>query len=486
MTVTRAAPDGLCERLRGVCDRALSELPPGAAWETVTAVRSRLAEDVLRVAVGGRMNAGKSTLVNALLGEPLAATDATECTKLVTWFRYGPVNLVRLRFTDGSEAMIAQPLASAVADADRVASDISVVEVERSNEILRRSYTIVDTPGLDSLSGLDVLSLSALSEADVLVYLMPHPGENDAEALNALRATAVNAGITAVNTIGVLSQIDLLDEGDPWAVARRQATKDARRLGALVTTVVPVHGLLAQAALGTSFGEADMGLLRELASANPDDIDAACYSADDFLEHPGLPLARAERERLLSILGLYGIHVAVAEAAGGTQGAAALLKALRAYSGIDDLLEHLKRQFLTLADALRASNAIQALAAASWKGATPAETEPLTRLRGELDTLRSHPRLRQLELASSLADLNAGSWAASEDATAELAALATGADLTAQLLLEPDADAETIRAALVKRISAWRSAENTSGRSTARHARAVREYLESLFSGLQA
>jgi Dynamin family len=477
----------LCDRLRGVCDAALAGLPPGPARDIVAAVRARLAEDVLRVAVGGRMNSGKSTLVNALLGEHLAATDATECTTLVTWFRYGPVNLVRLRFTDGAErSLIAQPLASAVAAAGRPAADISAVEVESSNEILRRAYTIVDTPGLDSLSGLDALSLSALSQADVLIYLMPHPGQNDVETLSALRATAGEAGITAVNTIGVLSRIDVLGEGtgDPWPRARRQADKDARRLGALVGAIVPVHGLLAQTALGTAFGETDMGLLRQVSGADPGDVEAACYSADDFLSHPALPLARENRERLLSLLGLYGIGVALAEVAGGVQGAAGLLKALRASSGIDDLLERLNRQFLTLADPLRARTAMHALDAVSWQGSASAEIATLTGLRGELDALRGHPRLRQLDLASTLADRNAGKWAASEEATEELVALATGADPAAQLRLQPGADTDAFRSALAARISAWRATENTSGRAAARHARVVREYLESLYSAL--
>jgi hypothetical protein len=485
----------LCDRLREVCDAAVGGLPPGAARDTVAAVRDRLAEDVLRVAVGGRMNSGKSTLVNALLGESLAATDATECTTLVTWFRYGPVNLVRLRFTDGTEkSLIAQPLTAAVRACGRPAAGISAVEVESSNEILRRVYTIVDTPGLDSLSGLDELSLRALSQADVLIYLMPHPGQHDVETLSALRATAAEAGITAVNTIGVLSRIDVLGEGtgDPWPGARRQAVKDGKRLGALVGAIVPVHGLLAETALGTSFGEADMGLLRAMSRADPADLAAACYSADDFLRHPGLPLPRDDRERLLSLLGLYGIGVALAEVAGGTQGAAGLLKALRAHSGIDDLLDRLNRQFLTLADPLRARTAIQALDAVSWQGSTPAEVATLTALRGELDALGGHPRLRQLELASTLADLNAGKWTASEDVTEELIALATGADLAAQLRLRPGAEADAeadagadagaVRGALAKRISAWRAIENTSGRATARHARVVREYLESLWT----
>ena len=34
------------------------------------------------------VKAGKSTLLNALIGEEIAPTDAGECTRVVTWYRY--------------------------------------------------------------------------------------------------------------------------------------------------------------------------------------------------------------------------------------------------------------------------------------------------------------------------------------------------------------------------------------------------------------
>ena len=43
----------------------------------------------LRVAIAGKIKAGKSTLLNALLGEELAPTDAGECTRIVTWYQRG-------------------------------------------------------------------------------------------------------------------------------------------------------------------------------------------------------------------------------------------------------------------------------------------------------------------------------------------------------------------------------------------------------------
>src|SRR2546430_16007498 len=46
-------------------------------------------DEPLRVAIAGRVKAGKSTLLNALVGRRVAATDAGECTRVVTWYGYG-------------------------------------------------------------------------------------------------------------------------------------------------------------------------------------------------------------------------------------------------------------------------------------------------------------------------------------------------------------------------------------------------------------
>ena len=498
MSGSQLAPGSLREYLREACDRSLAAMDANTtAARSIAAVQDRLAEDLLRVAVGGRLKAGKSTLVNALLGQSLAATDATECTKLVSWFLYGPVDLVRLRFADGAaRELIAQPLSSAVASAGRPAWEISVVEVESSNDTLHHRYTIVDTPGLDALSGLDDMSLTALAQADVLVYLMPHPGENDARALEALSGTAATAGITAVNTIGVLSQIDLLGDGtgDPWPVARRQAARDAKRLGDLVSTVIPVHGLLASTALGAAFGEPDMVPLRALAAASRSDIEDACYSGESFLAAGHLPIDADARARILSLLGIYGIGVAVEAISGGVRGAPGLLEVLRERSGIDALLARLDRQFVALADPLRARIALQALDAASWIPVkAPAAARALVRLRADLDAIRSDRRLRQLSLARSLADLNAGQWSVPDEAAQSLTAFATGTTLAEQLGLKQAGDSPSpdklseaeLRTTLIRQISAWRTIENTASRVTARHARVVREYLESLYGATE-
>jgi len=56
----------------------------------------------LRVAIAGKVKAGKSTLLNALVGERLAPTDTGECTKVVTWYRDGHTYQVTLHPKGGS------------------------------------------------------------------------------------------------------------------------------------------------------------------------------------------------------------------------------------------------------------------------------------------------------------------------------------------------------------------------------------------------
>ncbi|CPZ72200.1 Isoniazid inductible gene protein IniC [Mycobacteroides abscessus] len=63
-------------------------------------IAARLDEPI-RVAIAGTLNAGKSTLVNALVGEDIAPTDATEATRIVAWFRHGAAPRVTANLFSG-------------------------------------------------------------------------------------------------------------------------------------------------------------------------------------------------------------------------------------------------------------------------------------------------------------------------------------------------------------------------------------------------
>ena len=98
MTEAASAAD----RLAAVCDDAEGAAPGTPLAVQVAAIRSRL-EEPLRVAIAGEVKAGKSTLLNTLVSERLAPTDAGECTRIVTWYRQGLGYEIRAVRRDGAE-----------------------------------------------------------------------------------------------------------------------------------------------------------------------------------------------------------------------------------------------------------------------------------------------------------------------------------------------------------------------------------------------
>ncbi|MDD7938015.1 dynamin family protein [Actinomycetospora lutea] len=449
------------------------------------ALVARLSEPRIRVAVGGRMNAGKSTLANALLQERLAATGATETTRLVTWFRHGHQARIRVHHRDGTDRLLPLPAGGIGATVRTDGEEISHLTVETPNDALTR-YTLIDTPGMDSLSKLDPDSLAALGDADAVVYLMPHPGERDVEAIDAVRGWAGGLRLGAANMLGVLSRIDTLSgEDDPWPTARRVADRYAQELRAVLSDVVPVAGLLAETARGPDFSETDARALRTLAAADRAGVLRKLRTVQRFRGWAECPLAEDERERLLDLLGLHGIRVGLELLDEGRRSTPALLEGFALRSGVEAVLERIETVFVAGADRLRASAGIAALEHL-WDAPDEVDRRALLTLQSELDRLRLEPALRQVDLAAALVDLQAGRMRLGDEDVARLRDLATGADDARRLGLDADADPGAVAAAAAAQIPGWRRLEARPSRVLQRHVRVARELCEHILFNASA
>jgi hypothetical protein len=136
-------------------DEVLRWAAAATAGHTVSAelagAHTRLHEP-LRVAIAGRVKAGKSTLLNSLVGERLAKTDASECTRIVTWYRYGDAYSVEHVGPDGSRGELRFDRADGSLDIHldgRDPAGIESIDVQWPARRLR-NLTLIDTPGLES------------------------------------------------------------------------------------------------------------------------------------------------------------------------------------------------------------------------------------------------------------------------------------------------------------------------------------------------
>jgi hypothetical protein len=461
-------PRSLLDRTRGVLDRAAAVYRGTDAGGRLTELAGRL-DEPLRVAVAGRVKAGKSTLLNALVGERLAPTDAGECTRIVTWYRDGHTYRVTAQPFEGEPRQLRfhREDGGIEIDLGGLAPDaIAHLDVTWPSQALRTA-TMVDTPGIGSLSAATARRtwelLAAEDEetpADAVLYLMRHLHSNDLEFLRAFHDTEVSQP-NPVNAIGVLSRADEIGVGrlDSMASARRIAARMATdpNVRRVVQTVVPVAGLLAETA--ATLTETETGQLRTIGELPVREAEALLLSADRFGQlMPELGLTSLEREQLLGRFGLFGIRLASTLLRRKVASTATELAGhLAERSGIADLREVLGSLFFERRDVLKSRSALLALDALTRTQPVPG-SEPVA---AEVEEIiaSAHP-FRELRVLSAM---RAGWVTGKPEVLADLERLIGGAGGAFHLRLEQPAGAEQaeLAAAAGEALARWqRRAEN--------------------------
>ncbi len=139
-------------------------------------------ERPLRVAVVGEFNAGKSSLINSILGEAVVPVGILPTTATVNRLRWAPERFVRVEFRDFESAprvFAYGMLGKALKDLD--ATSVQSVSIFAPLEQLRR-LEIVDTPGFNADDPKpQATALAAAEDAHVLLWLV--------DATSALKAS---------------------------------------------------------------------------------------------------------------------------------------------------------------------------------------------------------------------------------------------------------------------------------------------------------
>ncbi len=480
--------------VRGVLRRAIDvyrDSPQASRW-----LQHHLArfDEPLRLAIAGKVKAGKSTLLNALVGEEIAPTDAGECTRLVTWYTDGHRPAVTLFPRQG------QPRQLRINRVGQGALQINLegTPVEAVDRLVvswpsgsLRTTTLIDTPGIGSLSvetsertSMFLTPDESPTAADAVLYLMRHLHATDVQFLESFHDQGV-AKATPVNTIAVLSRADEIGVGraDALASARRIATRYRKddRLRGLAQTVVAVAGLLAHT--GRTLRQDEWLALSTLAKLPEDEVERLLLTADRFVRSDGPADPSTEtRVKLLNRFGMFGLRLSMQLIVKGLSDPAALANRLVESSGLNELRQLLASQFSERRDLLKARSALLAIELVLRREPRPDAAPVAMEVERVLAGAHEFAELRLL------ADLRTKTVKLPKDVQDEAERLlgGEGGAPAARLGTDREADPAQLRAAALEALGRWqRRAESPlSGRSVADAARIIVRSCEGLLADL--
>ncbi len=129
----------------------------------------------ITVVVLGEFNHGKSTVVNALLGEEVLPMGITPTTAVITHLVHGEKARATVKPPMGAPAydIPFDEIEAVVKHVEETKAEPDYVEIEHPNPFLDNGLVLVDTPGVNDISRQKVeITYGYLPRADVIIYVL--------------------------------------------------------------------------------------------------------------------------------------------------------------------------------------------------------------------------------------------------------------------------------------------------------------------------
>lgn len=219
----------------------LGELGEIAGGSGLTSLEKEVTEDripalrqgQMSVVVLGEFNHGKSTVVNALLGEPILPTGITPTTSVITHLVYGEEPMAAVKAPRGGEKRIIEytEMSEQIRRVEEEeGNEPDYVEIAYPNELLSDSLVLVDTPGVNDISQQKVeITYGYVPKADVVIYVL-----DATQVLKKSEVTFIRDRLLKANRdriIFVLGKTDALNDEDVEEVASYARERLAELIG---------------------------------------------------------------------------------------------------------------------------------------------------------------------------------------------------------------------------------------------------------------
>jgi len=152
--------------------------------EQVSGLISRLESGRFHLAILGQFKRGKSTFLNALLGDAVLPSSVIPLTAVPTLITYNQEKTVRVKYIDGKDdgvftsddtTLIRKFIEAYVSEESNPKNKLQVLQVELTwpAEILAKGVVLIDTPGVGSTHKHNTeMTVNFLSQCDAALFLV--------------------------------------------------------------------------------------------------------------------------------------------------------------------------------------------------------------------------------------------------------------------------------------------------------------------------
>lgn len=242
-------------------------LLPNTLINEVSTVSKKIQSQRFRLAVIGEFSQGKSTLLNALLGEEIQPVRAIPCSGTVTVLKYGTQKRVICRYKDGRseeiafeeykvKATISKEAALEHRSDELAQSNIEEIIFEHPELALcKNGVEIVDSPGLNEHPQRTAITQKILTDTDAAIFLtnaMRLLPEKEKELLHDVRYQLNNSSTKepADNLFVLVNFMDNLDTQEDIQDVKQRLESFVKKENLLtLKNINRIHYISAKAAL---------------------------------------------------------------------------------------------------------------------------------------------------------------------------------------------------------------------------------------------
>lgn len=183
-----------------------------------TPKKSSESDQVVKIVFAGEMKTGKSTLVNAILENPILPSSTLPCTVVIHKLKHSARSFLRIRYKDKSitEGAISELATLTAKNGNH--SEIFYVSVY--SPLVPEGVEIIDTPGFnDPVPDRNALAANMMTEGDAIVFVM-----DGAQALKGSELPFLDQFLfkgSRKKTILCVNMVDVLNEKELLEVKQR-------------------------------------------------------------------------------------------------------------------------------------------------------------------------------------------------------------------------------------------------------------------------